>query len=31
MKDVAKKLRLSTHETGADCKCLRLKCFENMN
>lgn len=27
MKDVAKKLRLSTHETGADCKCLKLKCF----
>lgn len=31
MKDVAKKLRLSTHETGADCKCLKLKCFENIN
>lgn len=27
MKDVMKKLRLSTHETGPDSKCSRLECF----
>lgn len=30
MCDVAKKLRLNTHEAGEDCKCLRLKCFTNI-
>lgn len=29
MTDVAKKLRLSSHEVGEDCKCVRLKCFIN--
>lgn len=27
VKDVAKKLKASTHETGPDCKCTRLACF----
>ena len=28
--DKNKKERLSGHESGADCKCVRLKCFENV-
>lgn len=28
MKDVAKKLQLSTHTTGPSCGCKRLRCFE---
>lgn len=31
MIDVAKKIRLQSHETRADCKCKRLKCFENVS
>lgn len=30
MQDVAKKIRLCTHEIGADCKCLRLECFKEI-
>lgn len=31
MRDVGKKLRLSSHETGKDCHCKsRLKCFESV-
>lgn len=26
--EVMKKLRLSTHELGKDCRCKRLKCFD---
>lgn len=29
--DVMKKLRLSSHELGAPCNCLRFKCFEVIN
>lgn len=30
MSDVKKKLLASTHEIGPDCKCVRLKCFQNI-
>ncbi|XP_039290187.1 uncharacterized protein LOC120352657 [Nilaparvata lugens] len=30
MTDVAKKLCLSSHETGEDCHCKKLKCFESV-
>ena len=30
MSDVMKKVRLQSHETGYDCQCKRLKCFENV-
>lgn len=30
MTDVGKKLRLSSHETGLDCHCQKLKCFESV-
>lgn len=30
MTDVGKKLRLSSHETGEDCHCKKLKCFQNV-
>lgn len=26
-----KKAKLAGHETGEDCKCMRFKCFENVN
>lgn len=29
--DATKRLRDSTHETGEDCHCKQLKCFENIN
>ena len=29
-KDIAKKQRLSSHVTGPDCKCIRLKCFQTV-
>lgn len=28
--DVAKKLRLGSHEIGDDCKCKKLQCFQNV-
>lgn len=28
MKDVMKKLRLASHETGSNCACKHLKCFD---
>lgn len=31
MSDVMKQLRLSSHEVGSDCKCKRLKCFDNLS
>lgn len=31
MTDVMKKIRLSSHETGPDCKCKKLKCFQNVS
>lgn len=31
LSDVGKKLKLSSHETGKDCKCSRLKFFEIVN
>lgn len=31
IQDVMKKLRLSSHETGPDCKCLKLECFKNIS
>lgn len=31
MQDVMKKLRLCSHETGPDCKCLKLECFKNIS
>ncbi|CAG9833239.1 unnamed protein product [Diabrotica balteata] len=31
MTDVAKKLRLCSHELGPDCKCKRLNCFVNVS
>ncbi|KAJ8946596.1 hypothetical protein NQ314_008851 [Rhamnusium bicolor] len=31
MRDAAKKMRTQTHETGEDCKCTKLKCFQNIN
>lgn len=30
MRDVMKKIRLNSHITGDDCKCNRLKCFDNV-
>ena len=30
MTEVMKKMQLSTHELGPDCKCLRFKCFINV-
>lgn len=30
LKDLMKKIRLNSHTTGDDCKCQRLKCFENV-
>lgn len=30
LSDVMKKLRLSTHELGPDCKCVRFRCFEKI-
>lgn len=30
-KDIAKKQRLSSHVTGPDCKCHRLKCFQTVS
>lgn len=30
MKNVAKLLKLRSHETGPSCNCTRLKCFENV-
>lgn len=29
--DVMKKLREQSHEVGEDCRCKRLKCFNNVN
>lgn len=29
--DVMKKIRLCTHETGPDCECKRLKCFQRLS
>ena len=29
--EVARKKRLSCHETGPDCNCTRLKCFQNVS
>ena len=31
VQDVMKKLRLTTNETGLDCKCKRLKCFQEVS
>jgi hypothetical protein len=31
MSDVRKKLLASSHETGPDCHCARLKCFETIS
>lgn len=31
MEDVMKKIRLSSYETGKDCNCKRLKCFDEIN
>lgn len=31
MEDVMKKIRLTSHETGEDCRCKRLKCFDRIN
>ncbi|KAJ8887686.1 hypothetical protein PR048_013904 [Dryococelus australis] len=31
MTDVMKKICLSSHETGPDCKCKWLKCFDNVS
>lgn len=31
MVDVAKKLKVSSHSLGPDCRCKRLKCFEKVN
>lgn len=31
LRDVAKKLRVQSHELGSDCKCKRLKCFEQIS
>ncbi|CAH1101612.1 unnamed protein product [Psylliodes chrysocephalus] len=30
MKNVAKLLKLRSHETGPSCNCTRFKCFENV-
>lgn len=30
MSDVMKKIRVSSYVTGEDCRCTRLKCFENV-
>ena len=30
-KEIEKKARVSSHETGPDCQCTRLKCFQNVN
>lgn len=31
LKDVAKKLKVQSHEPGRDCKCKRLQCFQNIS
>lgn len=31
IRDVMKKMRLATHESGEDCRCSRLKCFERIS
>lgn len=30
LSDAAKRMRAQTHEPGADCKCVKLKCFSNI-
>ena len=30
-REIEKKARVSSHETGPDCQCTRLKCFQNIN